>query len=138
MLEEALETLDDIADKAERLTMESIQKFGGMTGLSSFFSSQSKAPTHTFANRTATLIYEVGQKEESFLTPLDENAQKRYQNFKETFDQIAFAGKIARLLDEQPTIKEIQSRIGIFFVNQYLKKCQKKSFGNDIIFVLQR
>jgi hypothetical protein len=111
MLDDALDTLDGIADKAEKLTKEGIQKLTGLTGFSFF---ATKAPTHSFANRTATLVYEAGQKKETFLNPIGDDVLKkeRFEKFKESFDQISYAGRIARLLDEQPKIREIQSEIG--------------------------
>jgi hypothetical protein len=121
ILEEALDTLDGIADKAEKLTKEGIGRLGGLaggfTGISSLFGGQTQAPRQTFANRTAALVYEAGQQERTFSHPYDENdtaKKERYLKFKENFDQIAYAGKIARLLDEQPIIREIQLKLSIF------------------------
>jgi hypothetical protein len=121
-LEEALDTLDGIADKAEKLTKEGIERLGGLAGgfagISSLFGAQQQSPRQTFANRTAALVYEAGQQERTFSHPYDDHdasKKERYQKFKENFDQIAYAGKIARLIDEQPVIRDIQLKLGAKF-----------------------
>ncbi|KAI8900076.1 hypothetical protein BC833DRAFT_583216 [Globomyces pollinis-pini] len=58
-------------------------------------------------DRTLSQIQAAGLDENTFIVdPLqNENEAIRFKNFSETFDQIGHAGKIARLLDEQPEIK---------------------------------
>ncbi|KAJ2998918.1 hypothetical protein HDV02_003893 [Globomyces sp. JEL0801] len=107
IVNETLQTIDDYAEKAEQLAFTGISKLGlGITtGLGTLFNATKQlSPTYT-TNKSSTMA--AGLDENTFIVdPLqNENEAIRFKNFSETFDQIGHAGKIARLLDEQPEIK---------------------------------
>jgi hypothetical protein len=120
ILNNALDTLDDYAEKVESAAYLGISKIGNgiAFGLNTFLLGGSSSP-FPMANRTESLIYEAGTLDETYLKPyLEEDSEKklRYQEFKTAFDRISFAGRIASLIDQQPEIKEIQHRLGSNFL----------------------
>ena len=121
MLNNALDTLDDYAEKVERVAFQGMNKIG--TGIALGLNSLLLGGTSTSApmatNRTESLIYNAGTLDETYLKPFadsDTDKKVRYEEYKCQFDRISYAGRIASLIDQQPEIKEIQHRLGNYIL----------------------
>jgi gas vesicle protein len=74
-------------------------------------------------NRTENSIYDLAKHENTYLKPFDvDQAQmERYFAFRGSFDQIAHAGRIAGLLDQQPKVLYFFQKLGMLLLDLQIR-----------------
>ncbi|KAJ3302140.1 hypothetical protein HDV03_005376 [Kappamyces sp. JEL0829] len=117
VIENALDTLDDSLEQAEKIALQGISNLA--SGLTNLFSAPTESKPASpqqlkISDRFSTQIVEAALDEKTYLEPVpagDAQLALKMDLFRKEFDQIAHAGRIARLIGEYPAILKLMKRL---------------------------
>jgi hypothetical protein len=147
VLETALDKLDDKLEEAEQLAFQGLSSLA--LGIKNLFSDTGtpKTAANSFKmysylrfifriDRFTAEIVKAGLQEETYLNQVKDSQEAIcYEKFKEEFDQISYAGRIATLLDEQPALQSLFAKLGFYqrFYNSTIKYRRRRILASLLL-----